>query len=137
MEKEYNLPESPKKDVFKVPDGYFENFNERLFYVLDTESIQKRVSRIRRLSTWTSIAASLLLVVGITLFFNSKNQYDALNTETLENYLQTQSAFISTNMEAYLEEQDLLEMEQNSSLDKNELGEYLLTSTDIEYYINE
>ena len=139
MRKESNLPEHSEKEVFKIPEGYFEDFNKRLFSNLESipnENIKPRVRRIAY-TRWISIAATVTILLGITIFYTTKDQYSSLNTETIESYLQTQNVFISTSMESYLEEQDLTEIEQDNSLDKADIGEYLLTSTDIEYYITE
>lgn len=139
MRKESNISQHSKKEVFKIPDGYFEDFNDRLFSKLENKpnkSIQPKLRKIAY-TRWISIAASVTILLGITIFYTTKDQYSNLNTETIESYLQSQNVFISTSMESYLEEQDLTEIEQNNSLNNAEIGEYLLTSTDIEYYITE
>lgn len=138
MRKETNLPKHTQKEVFKVPDGYFENFESRLFTSLENSptEIAPKYRRLRY-SRWVSIAATVTILLGIAVFYTSKDQYANLNNETIESYLQGQSVFVSTNMESYLEEQDVVELEKTISWDAVELDEYLLTSTDIEYYINE
>lgn len=139
MRKESNLSQHSKKEVFKIPDGYFEDFNDRLFSKLENIPNNKTQPQLRKIAytRWISIAASVIILLGITIFYTTKDQYSNLNTETIENYLQSQNVFISTSMESSLEEQDLMEIEQNISLDNTQIGEYLLTSTDIEYYITE
>lgn len=138
MRKETNLPKRTQKEVFKVPDGYFENFESRLFSTLESKP-KEVVPKYRKLhySRWVSIAATVTILLGVAVFYTSKDQYANLNNETIESYLQGQSVFVSTNMESYLEEEDFAELEKTISWDTIELDEYLLTSTDIEYYINE
>ncbi|SFJ21434.1 hypothetical protein [Myroides guanonis] len=139
MRKESNISQHSKKEVFKIPDGYFEDFNDRLFSKLENKPNKNIQPKLRKIAytRWISIAASVTILLGITIFYTTKDQYSNLNTETIESYLQSQNVFISTSMESYLEEQDLTEIEQNNSLNNAEIGEYLLTSTDIEYYITE
>lgn len=139
MKKESNISQHSKKEVFKIPEGYFEDFNDRLFSKLENNPNHKTQPKLRKIAytRWISIAASVVILLGITIFYTTKDQYSNLNTETIESYLQSQNVFISTSMESYLEEQDLTEIEQNNALNNAEIGEYLLTSTDIEYYITE
>lgn len=136
MKKEIHDIESQKKELFKVPENYFENFENELFEKIkksDTTKTRSIKKQIRYIST--GIAASLLLCFGLISFFN-KDQYTKLSSEILESYLETQTFYISNELEAYLDDEDFTEIEKSIPLNEKEISDYLLTSTDIEFYIN-
>lgn len=82
-----------QREGFKTPDNYFENFQQKLNTKLDLENKNNRAIKV--VSLWstklkyvTYIAASVLLLIGITFSFkdnkSTKNQItlvtDTVNT---------------------------------------------------------
>lgn len=136
MKKETQNYEAQNKVLFKVPKDYFETFEPRLFEKIEKPQPTKRIS-LKKYARNASIgiAASLLLSFGLLSIF-SKDQYTKLSSEILESYLETQTFYISNEVESYLDEEDFIEIEKAIPLNEKEISDYLLTSTDIEYYIN-
>lgn len=82
-----------QREGFKMPDNYFENFQQKLNTKLDTENTNNAETKVvtlwsSKLKYVTYIAASVLLLIGITFSFNdnksTKNQItlvtDTVNT---------------------------------------------------------
>lgn len=71
-----------KENPFSVPDGYFDEFSSRIMSRLPKESNTKvfepvKITRGSFMMKIISIAASVLLVLGVTgLFFNKSNIHD-------------------------------------------------------------
>lgn len=60
------LEKIPKQNPFRTPDNYFKNVNERILRQISAEKGWRAKSTIR-LWPLTAIAASVLLVISITL----------------------------------------------------------------------
>lgn len=132
-QKSHSLPES--KETFKVPESYFEDFDEKLFAKwknIPTMPAKKPLS-ITRL-VYFSAAASVVVLLGLSFWFSDSNQNDLKSTD-IENYLQatTQPSEIVQDFSA----EDFKEFEKSLNLDDLKIDDYLLSSTDIEYYLNE
>jgi len=75
------------KNPFKVPDGYFENFEEELFDKIESEPGHKSTKwKIRSLSPYFAIAAGFLLI--LTLWGLLLKQFDKAPLENKGNNLQ-------------------------------------------------
>lgn len=139
MRNEPNFTGSTQKQVFKVPENYFDLFDSRLRQTLKSHTLPVKKVKSAKAPTlqWFSIAAAVTLLVGVSVFLNNRDQYSKIPSDSLEHYLESQQVFLSNSMESYLERQDLYDLEQINSIDQDHLSEYLLTSTDIEYYITD
>ncbi len=132
-QKSHSLPES--KETFKVPESYFEDFDEKLFAKWDTTPAipAKKTLSIARLF-YFGAAASVAVLLGLSFWFADSNQND-LKSADIENYLQstTQPSEIVQDFSA----EDFKEFEKSLNLDDLKIDDYLLSSTDIEFYLNE
>ena len=63
-----NLDQYRDKDAFRVPDGYFENLQNNLFQKIHHR--QKIARRNKFIISFSSVAACLLIIVGIFSFFH-------------------------------------------------------------------
>lgn len=89
----YNLDDLEKKNSFQAPEGYFENFNDRLKEKLSSESAREKPERtiVRRLSfSQLAIAASFIGIMavaysGVKYMLNRQDQQQTVQQTTLAN----------------------------------------------------
>ncbi|WP_430611860.1 hypothetical protein [Flavobacterium sp. JP2137] len=129
------LPEV--QDVFKVPENYFENFDDQLFakWKASPQPVAKKVFSISRYA-YIGAAAAVLLLVGLG-FWLDHSQSNTLNPTDIENYFQSQSLALPSDLAQDFDEDDLKALENSLNLHDLKIDDYLLSSTDIEYYLNE
>ena len=75
----------PKKNIYTVPEGYFENLPQKI--------LSKRKKRQRQIY-WSGMAAAAVIVIGFLLLVfqpvaESENQYQAELNEEVEFYINT------------------------------------------------
>lgn len=136
MKKNVDIQQSQK--TFKTPQNYFEEFETSLFQKIKTFPSAK-VSNVRTRSSWftpISVAASIALFIGF-LFNYKSDTFSELNSESIENYLQSETLSVSNEIENYLDDQDLIEIEKTIPINQNEMDDYLLTNVDVEFYLSE
>ena len=124
-------PEDIKKDnIFKVPDGYFEQLPLRIQERINAEKPIEKVSLVRRTSfrLAVSLAAVLLIFTVVFRFYTSKPSPEKLlsevPTETLISYLESSDISedeILNNVNANIISSDLFD-ENDIDLDQPELS---------------
>ncbi|MFN7045485.1 MAG: hypothetical protein ACK4M1_09835 [Flavobacterium sp.] len=128
------------KSGFKVPENYFEQFEAKLMEQISTEKETKVISLFQRRQIWISaVAAVVLLAIGIPVYFNMAKENN-LDAATIEIYLSQQQGIGITEMSKHLTDDDIIALENNLSLNKNNsdaVEDYLLESENLDYYINE
>lgn len=131
-QKSHSLPES--KESFKVPKCYFEDFDGKLFAKWDNTPAMppKKSFSISRL-VYFGAAASVVVLLGLS-FWLTNNQADLKSAE-MENYLQFNAS--ATDIAQDFNAEDFKEFEKTLNLNELKIDDYLLTSTDIEFYLNE
>lgn len=127
IEATWNL--SPET-AFQVPDNYFDSLKERIKSRIEKE--KESVVIKKRIPSWIpySAAASILFVLGLSLYFNSSGyvfnkQLSSVPDYEIINYLQIHS---TVNDNQYLIENITEDGLQQVSID--------LSAEDIEQYIN-
>lgn len=126
------------KKLFKTPDNYFESFEDRLMQNIEQKnnSVSKPQKRIKRYY-YSSIAATIALVIGLTFFYTSEKQ-ETLKDEAISNYIEYNTTLtLSSDFINSFDEQDIQELEQSIELNQKEINDYVLTNIDIEYYLND
>ncbi|WP_313807904.1 hypothetical protein [Flavobacterium sp.] len=123
--KQFDLHNDPKiESGFKIPENYFESFEERLMQQLPEKDVRV-VSLWKRKTTWISaIAAVVTVSLGVWLYTNSQTTELQTTTET---YLAYQSDITTEDIAAQLTDADITAFE-------NELGLY---GAESEAYVNE
>jgi len=129
------LEDIPKNDIFKVPDGYFDNL---------PTIIQARVAKNE--SQWAypvllSLKYALpILVIGVALFWYWKSGTEALSTE------QVLASINSDDLIEYIEEADMSTEDLLESIDYTKINadsldlyesEVLIDDSDLEDILNE
>lgn len=137
MENKYLNNNDPKK-VFKIPEDYFANLENRVLSAIEnTPSTPKIVPLYKKKYVWVAVAASLSLLLGISILFKTENN-NRVNNDNLENYLEYNLTYSQNNdIINALDDEDIKELEQNIEIKQSQLDHYVLSHIDIEYYLNE
>lgn len=127
--KDFNLETEKKIETgFKVPEGYFETFEERLFErISKTETVAstKVVSLWQHKTFWISgIAAAVVFALGTWLYFENNSKDISI---TSQEYLAYSNDITTEDIAKHLTDEDITDLETElTSLD-----------ADSEKYINE
>lgn len=133
--KDFDLHNSKIKSGFKVPENYFENFEDRLLSQIEPKAEPKVISLFHRKQIWISaIAAVFVALIAIPVYFNSVTT-EKISNQTLENYLTTE--YNTYDLINNLSEEDIQSLETSVSLNDAAVEDYLLQEDNIDYYINE
>ncbi|CAM3859261.1 MULTISPECIES: hypothetical protein [Flavobacterium] len=133
--KDFKLDKEPKINTgFEIPDDYFEQFEAKMMQQLPKENV-KVVSLFHRKQLWiSSIAAVLLVMIAIPVYFNMKGA-TTLETATLENYLSTE--YSTYEIVDKLSNEDITALENDLSLSDDAVEAYLLDTQNLDYYLNQ
>lgn len=123
--KQFDLHNDPKIETgFKIPEHYFENFEDRLMQQLPEQEVRV-VSLWQKRTLWISaVAAVFVLGFGLWLYNNNRNTELEAGTEL---YLAYQNDITTEDIAAQLTDDDIATIEK-------ELGLY---GTESEAYVNE
>lgn len=133
--KQSNLEDRKNKEVFKIPEQYFENFESRLMQRINEEPSQSKTRKLNPIYIYFA-AASLVIGLCIPYLFNSSST-SAISNEDLESYLEYNITYsVKSDILNELNEEDLSDLEKDFKLNDKDLNEYLLSQTDVEYYLN-
>lgn len=125
--KKLDLHNDPKiESGHKVPDNYFDSFEERLMQHLSFEENETKIVRLwQRQSFWvSSVAAIFVLTFGIW-FYSVQNNVE--NNISTSDYLAYESDLTTEDIAAHLTDEDIISIE-------NEMNLY---DAETETYINE
>lgn len=133
--KDFKLDKEPKINTgFEIPDNYFEQFEAKMMQQLPKENV-KVVSLFHRKQLWiSSIAAVLLVMIAIPVYFNMK-EATTLETATLENYLSTE--YSTYEIVDKLSNEDITALENDLSISDDAVEAYLLDTQNLDYYLNQ
>ena len=121
---------------FKIPEGYFESFSEKVLLKINKPE-QKVVSIFYKRKTWISPIAAIL-VISLSITFYTKITVKPTEEKlTLENYITNQSEISQYDLVALLDSKDIEKIEINLKLDNEKIEELLTNSCDIENYLTE
>ena len=131
--KDSNLEDIKMNNGFIIPDGYFENFENKIMKQIENEE-PKVISIFRRKYFYVaSIAATILLVIGG--LFTNRNNINSIDDTTLENYLVTEVSSYDLidkiNLENIASADDVIEISNDN------LENYLMNTPNLDYYLNE
>lgn len=133
-----NMPESLKIDSgFKVPEGYFESFGERLQLRMETEKGTVRSNGIIfYLKPFLGIAAGLAIIITVYLHYPSYNRTESITAVSMNDSLQQadQSDQVFSTLTSLVSDGQLFsaltEMDEYdaSKMPKEELADYLASN---------
>ena len=135
--------DSLQKTEFKIPDNYFDQFDQKMFERLNEveNNLQKKgkLIKFKPYKNLRSIAAILLLLFTVGYLIKYKAQQN-INNDTIENmnYFDYNPWYSTLSNEIIhsFDEKDFQELEQNLQLNSKEVNDYILTNIDVEYYLN-
>ncbi|WP_250597028.1 hypothetical protein [Flavobacterium amniphilum] len=128
--KKFDLHNDPKiESGFRIPDDYFDSFENRIMQqVLAEEKETKVIAVWQRQSFWiSSVAAVFVLSFGIWMYFVQNNAETTLSTS---DYLAYESDLTTEDIATHLTDEDIASIE-------NEMNLYdAATETYINEYLN-
>jgi hypothetical protein len=135
--KNIDLNKTKIKSGFKAPDGYFEEFENRILKEIPVKET-KVVSMFHRKQLWISgVAAILLLAIAIPSYLNSIRMTTAIDGSNIENYLSYQSNITNFDIIENLTNDDIKELESSLAINSDDVEAYLLETQNLDYYLNE
>lgn len=126
--KDFKIHEEDKmKTGFRVPEGYFDVFTERMMAQVAELPEPKVLPLYRRMPVWFSAAAAFILLLGAGWFFMLNNQKAAQpDAATIENYLVYNSNISTYELTQQLNEQDIKQLEASLTINDDAVEDYLL-----------
>lgn len=134
----FNLENHPKiKSGFTTPEGYFEQFSEKLLSAIPQEE-KPVISIFARKKKWfMAVAAILILGIMIPFLNKNSNESQSLDNASLENYLAYQSTISPEELVSLLDEKDIEAIETDLNLDDATVESALSGNNYLENYITE
>jgi hypothetical protein len=134
--KEFKLDNEPKiNSGFNAPDNYFDTFSEKLITKLPA-SETKVISIFETRKKWyIAVAAILILLLSIPLYFKYQSSSNEINSEALEDYLTFHSNITEEELVNSLETEDLEKIKIDLQLEEEDLEEILINNFEFEQYL--
>ena len=124
---------------FKVPNGYFESLEDTVISKISKNENTKVINLFtkRNLLYVSSIAATILLLLNISLFNKKSVSFETLETASVEQYIMNEY-IDSYDMASLLTDEDIIEENfiQHNFSEEN-MENYILNNIDIEDYFSE
>lgn len=121
------------KTGFLVPEGYFENFEVKI----PSEKIRRKASVIQMFAEnkkWI-LSTAAVLIISLTLIFQWNRKVEEAYATEIENQLLYNSTISDDDIVNLLDEEAILNIKINTSIDKSELEDDLLKENMIENYL--
>lgn len=95
---------------FKIPDNYFDSFEDRLMQKIELMPKEPKVISLwQRKSVWISgIAAAVVISIGTWMYFEQQNTE---NTEISQEYLAYESDITTEDIAMHLTDEELTNLE--------------------------
>ncbi len=110
------------KSGFKVPDGYFDSFSEKVMSQISSESLDedtKVISFLGRNKKWMlSIAATFIVLFSVSYYFDNITKSTS-ETSEIEHYIVTDSTITDDDIASLLNEQDIQKLNVDYILEHN------------------
>ncbi|WP_370899038.1 hypothetical protein [Chryseobacterium gossypii] len=114
--KEFDIEKLERKNIYKVPDHLFENIQERVMN--DLRSGKK--APVFKLNWAYAIAASLVLIFGVTFIFNSDNGTSKDQGPTQQTLVNNQEPKTESEVAYETLKSDLTSVENNNQIVENQ-----------------
>lgn len=135
--KDFDLNNNKINSGFKVPENYFDNFENKILSKIEINKKSKVVPLFYKKQLWiSSLAAVILLTIAIPVYFNSINN-SAIENTTIENYLSYQSNFTTFDIIENLDETDIKALESSFAVNEEAIESYLIDNQNLDYYLTE
>lgn len=138
--KDFNLNNEKIETGFKVPEGYFEQFESKMLNQLVVENQPKVISLWKNKRVWmTSIAAVLLVSIALPVYFSMNNTTASIvEDDTIETYLAMQPVMTNYEIATELTNEDFASLEESLALNDDAVELYLEENyQNVDLYLNE
>ncbi len=129
----FDLHNEKLKSGFTPPEGYFESFEAKIMQ--QTTEKRTKVVALPRSKMWFSGMAAALALFFFVTKNNTNNDFDSLDTSTIETYLA--SEFSMYEITEKLEAEDIDNLDEWASINTESLESYFEDNQNLEYYLNE
>ena len=138
--KNINLNNEKIASGFKVPEGYFEQFESKMLNQLVVEKQPKVISLWQNKRVWmTGVAAVLVVSIALPIYFSMNNTTTSVvEDETIETYLAMQPTMSNYEIATELTNEDFASLEESLALNDDAVELYLEENyQNIDLYLNE
>ena len=138
--KDFNLNNEKIESGFKIPKGYFEQFESKMLSQVVEEKEPKVISIWHNKRIWmTSIAAVLLVSIALPVYFSMNDtSTTSFEDETIETYLAMQPTITNYEIASQLTNEDIASIEESLALNDEAIELYLDNNhQNIDLYLNE
>lgn len=133
--KSFDIENKKIASGFKIPEAYFDDFENKMLGKVFPENEAKVVSLFYKKHIWISaIAAVFVALFSIPLLFNG-NSTSKIETLTIENYLTTEYSTYDILNNMTIEE--VTSIDSDLSINDEELESYLINTQNLDYYLNQ
>ncbi|MEM0542382.1 hypothetical protein WFZ85_07115 [Flavobacterium sp. j3] len=134
--KEFKLDNGSKiNSGFNVPDDYFDSFSEKLLTKLPASETKVFSIFENRKKWFFKVAAILILLLSIPVYFIYQSSSNEINSEVLEDYLTFHSNITEEELVNSLETEDLEKIKIDLQLEEEDLEEILINNFEFEQYL--
>ena len=138
--KNSNLNNEKIASGFKVPEGYFEQFESKMLNQLVVEKQPKVISLWQNKRVWmTGVAAVLVVSIALPIYFSMNNTTTSVvEDETIETYLAMQPSMSNYEIASELTNEDFASLEKSLALNDDAVALYLEDNyQNVDLYLNE
>lgn len=138
--KDFNLNKEKIESGFKVPEGYFEQFESKMLNQLVVEKQPKVISLWQNKRAWmTGVAAVLVVSIALPIYFSmNEKKANIVEDETIETYLAMQPTMSNYEIASELTNEDFASLEESLALNDDAVALYLEDNyQNVDLYLNE
>jgi hypothetical protein len=142
--KPIDLKNIDKQNIgFRIPEGYFEDFETKIMQQIITKNGTGQntvISLFHRKHIWmSSIAAIFVVSIAVPVYFNNAKM-SSLETSAIEHYLMQQHNVTTAEIIPHLSDDDIANLATSlevSATECDNIETYLSESEHLEYILNE
>ncbi len=134
--KDFKLDTNEKISTgFKIPEGYFDTFSEKMLLQLSKEE-PKVISFYARNKTWMfSVAAVLVIALSIPIVNQLQNIQNEMTTSEVETYITQHTSVSDDDIVNLLDQEDIDKLKIDTPIEDEALEDILSKNSELENYI--
>jgi hypothetical protein len=134
--KDFKLDTNEKISTgFKIPEGYFDAFSEKMLLQLSKEE-PKVISFYARNKTWMfSVAAVLVIALSIPIVNQLQNIQNEMTTSEVETYITQHTSVSDDDIVNLLDQEDIDKLKIDTPIEDEALEDILSKNSELENYI--
>lgn len=138
--KDFNLNEEKITTGFKVPEGYFDQFENKLLKQLEIENKPKVITFWQSKRIWmTSIAAFFLVSIALPVYYSmNSTTINQVDDEAIESYIVMQPSMTIYDIATHLTSEEITTIEESLTLNDDAVELYLEENyQNVDLYLSE